>query len=586
MSIEAVYSSTAKEAKEIDRYELSIMLMLTIMHMEIQKNDFTTFSMMCDRLNINNEELVEIAHSYRMVFRTPSEQIFADMMFLFYNKSEENKDPEQKVIKTFYDVMCIKYPDRKETVRRLINLIDQMKAIDAGNFYNKNMNTRSNVVNAVGNFLLVCPMNNASRFVDNFVFNAIFPSGIINVAIAYTDNVLTSDKLADENQYYFYNGDNEEEPERVFESDAYERFLNKRKQELFDYVVSIYDYEATIDQLNDMLDYTFSSKATAKEMVLDTNLAGSVYMSTAYVLVDHYGGLNWLNQMTNDGSKGYQFAQDYHPDMEKVVRRYYMEYVKAKYRCLKHDKVENFTKIYLSRQCAPTPQEAYMGIAYLYNIDVLTEMMNKIKDEYYLNFSWEKITGKSMLNRYESIISELEDKVEQTKNIYRSKIESLEEKIIFLKNHDDISDLEYRYQKATEGLNKTIEEKDQEIAALRKQLASKDEYLALLSAKEEQSLEEAPDISALHSKRYLFVGRMDGAMTELKRTFSNSLFMENENMSLLNVKVDGIVMLIKNMSHGMFYKVMSSNLSKEVPIVRCNTNNVNTIYSNMLEFIM
>ena len=204
MSIEAVYSSTAKEAKEIDRYELSRMLMLTIMHMEIQKNDFTTFSMMYDRLNINNEELVEIAHSYRMVFRTPSEQIFADMMFLFYNKSEENKDPEQKVIKTFYDVMCIKYPDRKETVKRLINLIDQMKAIDAGKFYNKNMNTRSNVVNAVGNFLLVCPMNNASRFVDNFVFNAIFPSGIINVAIAYTDNVLTSDKLADENQYYFY----------------------------------------------------------------------------------------------------------------------------------------------------------------------------------------------------------------------------------------------------------------------------------------------------------------------------------------------------------------------------------------------
>ena len=59
--------------------------------------------------------------------------------------------------------------------------------------------------------------------------------------------------------------------------------------------------------------------------------------------------------------------------------------------------------------------------------------------------------------------------------------------------------------------------------------------------------------------------------------------MEEETTSINNIQVDGIVMLIKYMSHAMFYKVNSSGLLKEVPVVRCNTKNISNIYRKMTE---
>ena len=116
-------------------------------------------------------------------------------------------------------------------------------------------------------------------------------------------------------------------------------------------------------------------------------------------------------------------------------------------------------------------------------------------------------------------------------------------------------------------------------------MESKEEYTQLLLNKDDPDVTREIDVTLLQQKRYLFVGHANEALPELRRTFPNSIFMESEGATINNIQVDGIVMLIKYMSHAMFYKVNVSGLTKEIPIVRCNTKNINTIYNKMMDLL-
>ena len=135
------------------------------------------------------------------------------------------------------------------------------------------------------------------------------------------------------------------------------------------------------------------------------------------------------------------------------------------------------------------------------------------------------------------------------------------------------------------GLNKKIQEKDSQIDSLKDQIASQNEYIELLLANEEPESRITIDIEKLKHKRYLFVGHIKEALPQLYAQFPNSLFMENETFDLKNIKVDGIVMLIKYMSHSMFYKVNATSALAGIPVVRCNTKNIDTVYSKMQELL-
>lgn len=123
---------------------------------------------------------------------------------------------------------------------------------------------------------------------------------------------------------------------------------------------------------------------------------------------------------------------------------------------------------------------------------------------------------------------------------------------------------------------------------MRQRLKYQENFINELSKGEEyfESNEEEFDISKLQEKKFLFVGRIDEAIPELKHAFPNSIFMNSETTDISNVKVDAIVMLIKWMSHSMFYKVKSANIIKEVPCILCNSKNTKLIYAKMYrEFI-
>ena len=68
--------------------------------------------------------------------------------------------------------------------------------------------------------------------------------------------------------------------------------------------------------------------------------------------------------------------------------------------------------------------------------------------------------------------------------------------------------------------------------------------------------------------------------------FSNSIFMESETHNLSGIEVDAIVMLIKWMSHGMFYKIKASNNLSKVKCIMCNTKNINSILQKIYNEII
>ena len=135
-------------------------------------------------------------------------------------------------------------------------------------------------------------------------------------------------------------------------------------------------------------------------------------------------------------------------------------------------------------------------------------------------------------------------------------------------------------------LLKIIDSKDFEIEELKKKLQIQEEFTAELNHIDVDKENNNYNIDILKTKRYLFVGRFEEALPELKHDFPNSLFMEGETYNLLNVKVDAIVMLVRWMSHSMFYKIKATGSLTDTKIIMCNTKNKDTIYQKMFNEII
>ena len=147
---------------------------------------------------------------------------------------------------------------------------------------------------------------------------------------------------------------------------------------------------------------------------------------------------------------------------------------------------------------------------------------------------------------------------------------------------------EERLKIATEeirSLNQIIDRKDGEIEKLNTQIQSLKEFIEL-STQTEDEVGEPIDIVDLQNHKYLFVGFFEEALPELKMRFPGSCFMTSEGYSLTNIKVDAVVLLIKWMSHGMLYKIRAERKLQDIPIIYCNSKNINNIYSDMQQGLM
>jgi len=567
-TIEKIYNE--EQLKEIRRK-----IMAGVLSYFVDTGNHIILSKMWEILQMDNSELVKIAHTKRNIGPVlPHTQIFHDMIYALCNKAKERDDVEELL----YDLLKQHEPVKVDAAEELVRAYCENGK--AG--FNKVFTSHNQKKHFSDPFLIesfVCTRITASTDFKKVVEigKAIVIDDIIeNMEYALFGN----DEMYLYDDIYFSDSD-----ELVFDSVAFKKYLSKRKQELIAFLCQEYKQSVTEDNLFAFIGDKLKSIANEEQMSNFNNEFVHIGRSSGIRVIEQYGGWNWYSQITNDGSTGFIHALNYKPDIEAIIETYYKEYVVEKIMECRKPKGQSFNKVFLARECVPDTREAYISICYLYNVDILCKLFNNIKDEYYKNFSWEKITQKSLQERYDNIISSLNQDINELKNQLLAEKQRYSVFKETLRKEYALDDTALQFERSISNLSKDLHEKDLEISELKKKLENKEKYIQLLLSQEDEMQTKDIDTSALQSKRYLFVGFINEALPELRRKFPNSIFMDSEVSNINNIKVDAIVLLIKYMNHGMYYKICESRVGKEVPIIHCNTKNINTIYRKIFESI-
>lgn len=540
--------------------------MFHILSVSISQERYDGLQWMCETVHIDNKKLVNRLNRDRSISQLPAKTIFTDMAYLLYEESENN----HKVIEYCYEYYSKKYPNAVlELEQAEKSYVENKKIYDK--FKNSIIKSSDDVLSAFGLFLLF----GSEVIEDEKVYGYSSQEYIVTTEYALIGTDIDCLEIAPK----FNTGD------PIWESKQYAIFLDKKKEELAEFLQEILDNKnITKNNLCKVLGNELKSKAGELRTEKPPTLESIVRWSSTQMLLKHHGAVSWMEEVTNDGKTGYGGSLNYKPDLEYIIDNYYKEVVKFHVKKSLEETGESISKLFLTRYCESVAIHIdYVAIMYLYYIDVICKLFDDVMEQYYEYFSWEKVVDKKESERYKEIISA----IEKDKQKIESKLLSALEKNSELQkvNREEDAKKIIPYEKKIIELNKTIEDKNKEIENLKRQLDSQAEYIKIISENEETSEDSIVDIEELQKKRYLFVGRAKEALPQLYNQFSNSLFMESENYDLKNIKVDGIVMLIKYMSHAMFYKINSASALSDIPVIMCNSKNINMICSKMRELI-
>lgn len=382
--------------------------------------------------------------------------------------------------------------------------------------------------------------------------------------------------------------------EPIFDDPLFRKYIGRRLEELAAYCCKFYKRDdVTIDNIYDVLLEGMRSHSAREEEPLHDACIRTTYFQV-------YAGINKMVRRTLNRLGGpeltfvthTQFINEgkaYLPDMEALVTDFFKEYVRI--RTFRHvtdhwdysqDKGVSISKLYLSRECIPDPAYVHSSIQFLFNIELLNHVYNELRKRYYLDFSWEK-------QNYIASEQALKDDLSEVRRMLsdvQSRLDSANEKVQFYKAQAEVSRTMQNSPvilARTESLfEKKLDQKDEEIARLRRELAFKDAYIELISQPDEEIATTTYDKDVVAAHKYLFVGRWQEAYPGLKKAFPNSVFLDSPAKDI-SADVDAVVFLIKYMSHALFYKVQNAASLNDVPRVYCNNRNINNIYANIYE---
>ena len=381
-------------------------------------------------------------------------------------------------------------------------------------------------------------------------------------------------------EYLSNGGVNKADKEFVLQSKFFDRYLLKRRSELSDYL------HIEENKLAEYIHSEMKSHSINGEMPSRSGIVGQIEIFTRDIIANQNGGTSWYNAMTTTGNeKWYGESVLYVPDVDGLIRNYFKSYVATRYIEQVMEKKQGFNKITLSKDCIPESYEmVYQTILCMYEMDVLYKMFALMQKQYYKDFSWEKITKQDIATRYEDIISDLEQTITDKENSIKSLIQK--NSTLSLQITADNSKQTTPLVAENNKLLKVIEDKDSEIADLKRRLEYQEFFISELNKPEVEEVNNTYDLEMLQSKRYMFVGHISDALPDLKYKFPNSIFMESETANISNVEVDVVVMLIKWMSHSMFYKVKATGSLSQTKTIMCNTKNIDTVLQKIYDEIL
>lgn len=284
-----------------------------------------------------------------------------------------------------------------------------------------------------------------------------------------------------------------------------------------------------------------------------------------------------INIMSNL-SCGLLQTPDYHPNINTLIDLAIQSHIRPYFQASLQKRL---TRIVLRKEIAPrildNIEAFYDNVVSLYYADCLYKALELYRDEYYVSFPWFYDVEKEDAPRVTPVLNLLPKEKKGDTDAYAE----LNDKYAYERKR--VIEISKRHTHELAEKDRIIDARTDELASLQRQLQLQQEYIDLLNAAEEPAVEEQADISRLYGKRFLFVGQLLESYSALRKTFPNSVFMESETASIKSLKVDGVVLLIRNMSHSMYYKVMQNSQLAELPRIYCNSRNINNVYQAMIK---
>lgn len=372
----------------------------------------------------------------------------------------------------------------------------------------------------------------------------------------------------------------------IIESKAYQRYAEDARQKLAEYLSQRYPSETvTPKNLAQVIANNVHCGVHWDEVIQDVivdkidNRDDAVLSAITWVGVSKYQlSHDMLVNIMGDASKGNIHATNYRPEVEPLIDLAIQSYIRPYFQLSQQKKL---TRIVLRKEIAPRVTENieafYNNIVNLYYVDCLFKVLEECRDEYYYNFPWfydiekEDAPVKALTL---TLLPKAKPDMPDSQAELNAQYERERKRVV---------EIGRRHAHELAEKDRIIVARVEEIAALKQQIQIQQEFLDLSNAEEEPAIAETIDISSLYGKRFLFVGKLLESYSALRKAFPNSVFMESETANIKSLKVDGVVLLIRNMSHSMYYKVMQNSQLTELPRVYCNSRNINNVYQAMLQ---
>lgn len=547
---------------------------MQLLSADIRNQRYNELQIIYESLNLrNNNKLVAKLNEERNIGSLFTRTVYNDILYVIADYIDRRIEIEELV-----DLLYAKrFPRIKETfmdwekqyaTNGTIKNIDKFKKTETENFYLHFLFYKSEIFIEPDEVLNDFDFEK-DRYFLNYCFYMTDKNSFDDIVVFCTDHREFENSSLDHDK-----------KECVLKSSFFQKYLMKRRCELADYL-QIKEKELAGYIHNQMKSQSKNGVASMR-----SGAVGQIELFTKDIIANQNGGTTWYNSMTTTkDEKWYGQSVRYVPDVDGLIKNYFKSYVAAKYVEKVTEKKEGFTKLTLSRECVPQNYElVYQIILCMYEMDVLYKMFAIMQKQYYEDFSWEKITNQDLTTRYDNVIFNLEQMIKEKDD----KIKDLLQKnsTLSLQITADNSKQTAPFVVENNKLLKVIEDKDSEILDLKRRLEYQEMFIAEMSKPSDETIDNTYDLELLQSKRYLFVGNVSDKLPSLKHKFPNSVFMESETANISSVKVDAVVMLIRRMSHGMFFKVKTSGNLSDVKNIMCNTKNIDSILQKMYDELL
>ena len=540
----------------MNSHEKNVMLQkrysaLIVLQSDYRKSDFRNIQVLHKLIDPNNKLIIQKRNGDRFPNEFLETQIFDDIIHVVAENVCENSAHNN----LFKELYMARFPKVSDYLKKIIRFEKTDKITDL-------INSLRDPEKA---FLVYCLCDLEDEY-ETLSFLNIYHSFFMEPFQSMQNNFETS----------IASGKFPGTDDNIIDSPAFNKFSRKLETAILDY---LNNGEKTLDKAFNRI---------ISEM-LDMEKAGYAYPGNIspiikkFIITNHNGNSAWLLQVINYLGTGKKY--NYKPDIYQLFRDYCISFTyMSLYRSGKAG--IPFSKVYLAREVFPESIDAVVEtILDMYFMDCFYKMFDISQECVYRDFSWENYTKRTQ----QDVLVEQIKRLQKENELLKNTNSTLNDKLMLLDNQisedNRITSLE-EYRK-----NKNLTD---EIAKLKDIITNQkdkiDSLENLLSQKETESDEKEEglviDMDLLQSKKYLFVGRAQEALPELKRLFPNSVFMQEETKDITGIHVDVVVFLIKYLSHSMYYKVKNAKLYEDAFCINYNGKNINKLLETMQKEII